>query len=223
MPLKTRFALTLGEGAEVTARYADEVPLVVRRQVGSGRAIFVNTSPDRAWGDWSADGALFVPTVHMLMSSVLTSTSQTLRNSPGAGIVGVPFDVRIDPASAGVTLRAGDRTLKADEQGWVRGLRFDHPGLFDIQTEDGRVVRPVAVNFPPDESRREFFRPAILQRQIEARRRATGTTEEVPRINLASESGWWRWILAALAVVWLVEPWLAFRPARDISRKGVES
>ena len=93
--LKKRFALTVGEGAEVTARYADEVPLVARRQVGSGRAMFVNTSPDRAWGDWLADGALFVPTVHMLMSSVLTSISQTLRNSPGAGIVGVPFDVRL--------------------------------------------------------------------------------------------------------------------------------
>lgn len=223
MPLKKRFALTVGEGAEVMARYADEVPLVVRRQVGNGRAIFVNTSPDRAWGDWSADGALFVPTVHMLMSAVLTSTSQALRNSPGAGIVGVPFDVRIDPASAGMPLRVGDRTLKADKQGWLRGLSFDHPGIFNIQSEDGRVVRPVAVNFPPDESQREFFRPAILQRQIEARRRATGTTEDVPRISLASESRWWRWLLGALAIVWLVEPWLAFRPARDTARKGAES
>jgi hypothetical protein len=95
--------------------------------------------------------------------------------------------------------------------------------LFDIQMEDGRAVRPVAVNFPPDESQMEFFRPAILQRQIEARRRATGTTEDVPRINLASESGWWRWILAALAVVWLVEPWLAFRPGRETGSQRTES
>ena len=114
------------------ARFADDVPLVARRQVGSGRTILVNTSPDRAWGDWSADGVLFVPTVHMLMSAVLTSTSQTLRNSPGTGIVAVPFDVRVDPALAGAALRVGDRTLKADEQGWLRGLSFDHPGLFDF-------------------------------------------------------------------------------------------
>lgn len=219
-PLKKRFALTIGEGAGVLARYADEIPLVARRQVGNGRALFVNTSPDRTWGDWSADGALFVPTVHMLVSAVLTSPSQTLRNSPGAGIVGVPFDVRVDPAMGGKTLRAGERTLKADEQGWLRGLSFDRPGIFELLTEDGELVRPVAVNFPPDESRREFFPPAILQRQIEARRRAAGTTGDVPRINLASESGWWRWILAALAVVWLVEPWLAFRPARDTALKG---
>jgi len=120
-------------------------------------------------------------------------------------------------------LRAGDRVLKADEQGWVRGLNFDRPGLFDIVTKDGRVVRPMAVNFPPDESRRDFFRPAILQRQIEARRRVAGSAEDVPRINLASESGWWRWILAVLAIVWLAEPWLAFQPAPDTGRKGVES
>ena len=93
----------------MTARYADDVPLVAERPVGSGRALFVNTSPDRAWGDWPTDGALFVPTVHMLMSAVVTSTPQILRNSPGAGIVGVPFDVRVDPAWAGVPLRAGDR------------------------------------------------------------------------------------------------------------------
>jgi len=223
VPLKTRRSLTVSEGTEVMARYADEGPLVARRQVGSGRALFVNTSPDRAWGDWSADGALFVPSVHMLMSAVVASASQVLRNSPGTGIVGVPFDVRVAPAFAGTLLRAGDRTLTADADGGLRGLGFDHPGLFDILTEDGRVARPVAVNFPPDESRREFFRPAILQRQIEARRRVSGSVEDAPRINLASESGWWRWILAALAVVWLVEPWLAFRPGRDISRKGVES
>ena len=157
---------------------------------------------------------MFVPTVHMLMSAVVTSTPQALRNSPGAGIVGVPFDVRVDPAWAGVPLRAGDLALRADEQGWVRGLRFDRPGLFDIQSEDGRVVRPVAVNFPPEESRREFFRPAILQRQLEARRRASGIDGDAPRISLASESGWWRWILGALAIVWLAEPWLALRSHR---------
>ena len=85
------------------------------------------------------------------------------------------------------------------------------------------MVRPVAVNFPPEESRREFFRPAILQRQLEARRRASGIDGDPPRISLASESGWWRWILGALAIVWLAEPWLALRPARAPDRKGVAS
>ena len=160
---------------------------------------------------------------YVLMSAVVPSTPQALRNSPGAGIVGVPFDVRIDPVRAGVPLRAGDIALRADEQGWVRGLRFDRPGLFDIQSEEGRVVRPVAVNFPPEESRREFYRPAILQRQLAARRRAPGMDGGPPRISLASESGWWRWILGALAIVWLVEPWLAIRSPRVPVRKGAES
>jgi len=222
-PLKGRFALDVAEDAEVTARYADDVPLVTARPVGKGLSLFVNTSPDRAWGDWPTDGALFVPTVHMLMSSVVTSTPQALRNSPGAGIVGIPFDVRVDPARAGVPLRAGDLTLRADEQGWVRDLRFDRPGLFDIQTEEGRFLRPVAVNFPPEESRREFFRPAILGRQLEARRRASGIDRDAPRISMASESGWWRWILGVLAIVWLVEPWLAFRSPRAALQKGADS
>ena len=219
-PLKKRFTLSIGEGAEVMARYADELPLVVRGQAGRGRVLFVNTSPDRSWGDWSADGVLFVPTVHVLVSAVLNSPSQSLRNSPGAGIAGVPFDVRVDPALAGKLLRADGRTFKVDEEGWVRGLNFEPPGIFDVLTEDGGLVRPVAVNFPPEESRREFLLPAILERQVEARRRAAGGSGEVPRIDLVSESGWWRWILAALAGVWLVEPWLAFRLKRQPEEKG---
>jgi hypothetical protein len=222
-PLKKRFTLSITEGAEVMARYADELPLVVRGQAGLGRVLFVNTSPDRSWGDWSADGVLFVPTVHVLASAVLNSPSQSLRNSPGAGIAGVPFDVRVDPALAGKLLRAGGKTFKADEQGWVRGLNFERPGIHDILAEDGSVVRPVAVNFPPGESRREFLLPAILERQVEARRRAAGGSGEVPRIDLVSESGWWRWILAALAGVWLVEPWLAFRMKRQPDEKGQAS
>ena len=222
-PLKKRFALTIIEGAEVMARYADELPFVVRGQAGPGRVLFVNTSPNRSWGDWSADGVLFVPTVHVLVSAVLNSPSQSLRNSPGAGISGVPFDVRVDPALAGKVLRADGRTFKADDQGWVRGLNFDRPGIYDILAEDGGLVRPVAVNFPPEESRREFILPAILERQVEARRRAAGGSGEVPRIDLVSESGWWRWILAALAGVWLVEPWLAFRAKQQPVEKGQSS
>jgi len=222
-PLKKRFTLSITEGAEVMARYADELPLVVRGQAGPGRVLFVNTSPDRSWGDWSADGVLFVPTVHVLVSAVLNSPSQSLRNSPGAGISGVPFDVRVDPALAGKVLRADGRTFKADDQGWVRGLNFDRPGIYDILAEDGGLVRPVAVNFPPEESRREFILPAILERQVEARRRAAGGSGEVPRIDLVSESGWWRWILAALAGVWLVEPWLAFRAKQQPVEKGQSS
>ena len=269
VPLKQRFALTVSEGAEVTAHYADKVPLVVARPIGSGRAVFVNTSADRAWGDWPVEGALFVPTVHMLMSATVTSTAQILRNSPGAGIVGMPFDVRVDPVWAGVPLtivdlgdaatrqdeaagrmpaprgsgilprasvqttqsaqstelgvplQAGGRSLKADAEGWVRGLSYERPGLFDLQAEGGRVVRPVAVNFPPEESRREFLRPVILRRQLEARRRVSGSDGEAARIRLATESGWWRWILGALAIVWLAEPWLALRPARSPGWKGV--
>ena len=221
LALDKRFALAVTEGAEVRARYADDVPLVVGRSLGKGKTLFVNASADRAWGDWPADGALFVPTVHMLTSAVVTSTPQMLRNSPGTGIVGVPFDVRVDPTLAGVPLKAGDLALKADDQGWVRGLRFDRPGLFDIESEDGRAVRPVAVNFPPEESRRDLFRPAILERQLEARRRTSAAGGDPPRINVTSESEWWRWILAVLAIVWLAEAWLALGSARLSASEGV--
>ncbi len=158
-PMKKRSALTPTADAKVTASYVDDVPLVVQRMVGDGRTLFVNTSADRAWSDLPANGTLFVPTVHMLMSTAVASAPQALRDSPGAGIVGVPFDVRVGPEWAGERLETAGRKLSADSDGWVRGLVFDKPGLFNIASADGRFVRPVAVNFPPGESIRKFRTP----------------------------------------------------------------
>jgi Aerotolerance regulator N-terminal len=220
LQLKQRYALTTAEGAEVIAHFADHLPLVVRRQVGKGRALFVNTSPDRAWGDWCADGSLFVPTVHRLMAAVLPPTPQALGNSPGAGLVGVPFDVLVDPALAGAFVKSGEQTVKVDPQGWVCGLSYDQPGLYDLLAADGSILRPVAVNVAPSESMREFFLPKILQRQIEARRRGAGETGEAPRIDIASESGVWRWILYILAVIWLMEAWLALPKTEILNLKA---
>lgn len=214
-PMRKRSALTLAEGAKVTAGYADDVPLLVQRMVGDGRTLFVNTSADRAWSDLPTNGILFVPTVHMLMSTAVASTPQALRDSPGAGIVGLPLDVRVGTEWAGAKLKTGSREVSADDKGWVRGLVFDKPGPFEIESTDGRFVRPVAVNFPSGESAREFQLPTILQRKLEARRRTTGADGDPPRISLASESGFWKWIIGALLIVWMAEPLLALRTANS--------
>ena len=81
------------------------------------------------------------------------------------------------------------------------------------------MVRPVAVNLP---ARREPAGvpppgdPAIAR--LEARRRTSAAGRDPLRINVASESDWWRWILAALAIVWLAEPWLALGSKREIAQ-----
>ncbi|MFK7852020.1 MAG: BatA domain-containing protein [Akkermansiaceae bacterium] len=219
-PMQTRSALTLAEGVKVTATYIDDVPLVVQRTLGDGRTLFVNTSADRAWSDLPANGILFVPTVHMFMSAAVASASQALRDSPGGGIVGVPFDVRVGADWAGARLKTGGRKITADDKGRVRGLVFEKPGLFDLESADGRFVRPVAVNFPPGESVREFQLPTILQRKLEARRRTTGADGDPPRISLASESGLWKWVVGALLIVWMGEPLLALRTT---SSKGLKA
>ena len=112
-------------------------------------------------------------------------------------------------------MTADGKEITVDPQGWVRGLSFPQPGHYDINSADGVVIRPVAVNFPPDESRREMIQPTILRRQIEARRRTAETGGSAPRISLVGDSGWWRWILVLLAAVWLFEPWLALRSGKS--------
>ena len=213
-PLKERFSLSLAEGAQVLANYSDGVPLVVSHGEADSGVLFINTSIDRAWSDWPTGGALFVPAMHRLMRQVVSPVPHELRNSLGAGIVGVQFDVQVDPVFSGITLQINGQTVVPEKGGWCRNLLFDHPGLFNIQTEDGQTVRPVAANFPPEESLRDSLAPTILERQLIARRRVEQADEETARISISYESGWWRWLLGALAIVWLIEPWMALRTPR---------
>ena len=212
-PLRTRLALEPSAEAQVLARYADDIPLAVIRPFAAGQAMFVNTSPDRKWSDWPVEGALFVPTVHMLVSAAVTSSAQLLRNSPGAGTVAESFDLRVEPDLANSTVQVNEQSFSVEADGWVRGLRFDRPGLFDLTRADGSAVRPLAVNLSPHESRRDFVHPVVLQRQLESRRRVAGTDTDSAHISMATESDCWRWILAIVIVLWLVEPVLALRPA----------
>ncbi len=211
VPLKYRLALSPDDSvnSKILARYIDDIPLVTATTTGEGRALFFNSSMDRSWGDWPADGPLFVPTMHMLMATAMKSEAQDLRNSQGAGVVGESFDVRVPLDYANASLRIADQTMQADQDGWVRNLRLDQPGLYDLTTEGGKVARPIGINFPPQESLREFIPPVILQRQLEARRRTSEAG--AARINLIGDSGWWRWILALVILVWLIEPWLALK------------
>lgn len=213
-PLKYRLQLPDNSPSGVLASYADGIPFVSEVSSGKGKSIFVNGSIDRSWGDLQADGSLYVPMMHMLMYSAADPVPRDLRNGPGAGIVGEPFSVQVDSGLAGTTVMADGKEITVDPQGWIRGLGFPKPGHYDITSADGVVIRPVAVNFPPDESRREMIQPTILRRQIEARRRTAEAGGSAPRISLLADSGWWRWILVLLAAVWLFEPWLALRSSK---------
>jgi hypothetical protein len=209
LPLKLRFRLQLSEEARILAQYGDDVPLVVSRQ-GEGKGIlFINTSIDRSWGDWQADGALFVPAMHRLVSKVVSPLHQDLRNSNGAGIAGVPFDIKVNPAWSGEFFSVAGKTYQADDEGRIKDLLLEQPGLFDIRNSDGQVLRQVGINFPPEESQRDLLLPAILERQLLARRRVSEDGAEAAKIHIPPESGWWRWLLGALAIVWLCELLLA--------------
>ncbi|MEM6917285.1 MAG: hypothetical protein AAF491_12035, partial [Verrucomicrobiota bacterium] len=95
----------------------------------------------------------------------------------------------------------------------------------ELKTSEGEVVRPVAVNFPPEESERDMLLPTVLVKQLEARRRTSeGQEAEAPEISMANESMLWRWILIALVLIWVLEPFLAFRPSPSPSlQKGTAS
>ena len=153
--------------------------------------------------------------MHRMVAQVLSPMPQKIRNSAGPGIVGEPFGFQVDPSWAGEKLYVEGKLYIPDADGRVSGLVIEKPALYPVTTSDGDVIRHVAANFPPEESRRDFLLPAILERQLLARCRAPGEDSDAARVNIPPDSGWWRWLLGALLVVWLAEPLLAAK-TRDV-------
>lgn len=209
LPLKLRFNMTIAEDSKILAKYDDGLPLFVVRSGSGNGVLFANTSIDRTWGDWPADGALFVPSMHRLVSQVISPVPLDLRNSTSTGIVGVPFDIKVDPSWSGQSLTIDGMAYTPDTAGTIKGVSLNRPGFFGITQPDGTTLRSIAVNFPPVESSRELMLPAILERQLLARRRVNEEGMDAATISIPPESGWWRWLLGALLIVWLCELLLA--------------
>lgn len=55
--------------ATVLARYRDDAPALLHKQVGNGRVLWFTSAGDRSWGDWPRS-RLYVPLVHQMLGDL---------------------------------------------------------------------------------------------------------------------------------------------------------
>ena len=223
VPLRQRLRARERSGAQVVARYADSIPLVVSRSAGAGRVLFVNTTMDRRWGEWPTEGRVFVPTVHMLMSAAITTEERTFRNSVSDGVAGRPLRLYAgkDFAGAEVEVESIPGTVDAEGRVAFEGLR--EPGVFELRTAAGEVIRPVAINVPAEERGVSRGDAGVVRRQLEGARKVASADDSV-RITMAREtSSWWQILLIAGLLLWILEPWLVLRTIAGQQKRGTET
>lgn len=205
-PLKVRHALQPVPQATVLAHYADRAPFVVERILGGGRSYFVNTSGDRAWGDWAASAPLFVPAMHLLAARALGDDAFAAAHapvSPGEAVV-----LKLAPELAGKSLKVGEATYPIARDGRVTGVVFERPGVAELNLTDGTEAGRIAVNFPASESLLESEPEAVIRQRIESLRRPGG--DSAVRWEKEEQGGLaWRICLLLAALLLVIEPIVA--------------
>ncbi|MCW1886321.1 BatA and WFA domain-containing protein [Luteolibacter flavescens] len=205
-PLRQRHAVELAADAAVLASYADGVAFVAERVIGSGRTEFVNTSANRAWGDWAASAPLFVPAMHLLAARSLGDAPFQPAHQPVAA--GAPVTLKLGTALAGRTLKLGEATYTVGADGRATDVIFDKPGVVDLTLDDGTSAGKIAVNFPTTESVLESDpEPVVRQRLESLRQSGSGSTV---RWEAEEQGGLaWRLCLLAAALLLVIEPVVA--------------
>ena len=205
-PLKTRHELTLATGARALAAYADGTPFVVENTSGTGHCWFINSSANRAWGDWPASGPLFVPALHLLAARAIGDQSFAPAQAPV--LAGESTTLRLSAKSAGRSLKSGDHLFPVDAEGRVPGVIFDKPGVTDLVLDDGTKAGRIAVNFPPVESALDYESEGVVRQRLESlRQHGEGTS-----IRWEGEAAGglaWRLCLVLAALLLVVEPLIA--------------
>lgn len=185
------------KGARVLATLAGELPLVVEAQMGLGRIVWLNTSADRAWGDFPLSPA-YVPLMQQLARlGELSSRAPTQR------WIGEGWPALKDP---------GAKWLAPDGQGspLPRAVR---EGLYVARSADGRELWQCAVNVRRDESDLRPVPASTLSGFLPGRV-ATGHAGMVASEQDAKRQiPMWPWLLALAALVYLIESWWSVRAA----------
>ena len=187
-------------------------PALLARRIGVGsRLIVLQTSLDPTWTDLPYRPAM-VPLLHNMIHWARRDRSVSAGLAPGeAWTLATTTDGQFVPPS-------GD-SLPADAFKTSDGLRFDRtasPGVYRFQSTDAPTdaLAAVAVNVDVTESDPTLWTRAQLQDLFPPGRGQVLTGDQPLAANeLAGMSGHeaWMWFAALLALLLLVEAWLAFK------------
>lgn len=189
LPQQTARRCAPADGARVLASLAGELPLLVEVTRSRGRVYWLNASADRAWGDLPLSPA-FVPLVQQLARArELAMQTATAR--------------WVGEAWPELNLALGDAEWTAD--GASPGASVSRSGVFDAVSKDGQIRWRCAANTRRAESDLGPVAPAMLESMLPGRLAAGRQGVRKWSEETRREVPLWPWLLAAAALVFLLE------------------
>ena len=200
LPQRTARRCQAAPGATVLAVLAGEFPLLVELPVGDGRIFWLNASLDRSWGDLPLSPAYVALVQQLARAKDLTGQAAT--------------NIRV--GEAWPVLRARDRAAKwPEDPSGEPNPRAPRSGIFDASAAGAPPVWRCAVNVDRAESDLRPEDPAALQAMLPGKIAHGSEGMKDWREDVRREVPLWPWLLAAAALVFAMEGWLANRSARQ--------
>ncbi len=181
-------------GARTLATLAGELPLIVELPHGKGRVLWLNASADRTWGD------LPLSPVFVALAQQFSRASELHRTAAANVWVGGAF-----PALDAIPGAAWSAAPAA---------RVTAAGLHEATDENKRTLWRCAANVRREESDLRPLPAESLAALIPGRLATGAEGARAWREETRREVPLWPWLLAAAALVFTAESWLAGRTAR---------
>lgn len=182
------------DASRVFATFSSGIPFLVRRSVGNGEAIFVNTSLDASGSDWVTH-PLFPVLLHRLVGGDRSGGSVNIQTTTEYSLVTIPGKPLL-------TLSSGSH------ESAEKGLSPVEPGLY----RDGD--RRFGVNISPAESNPEPIQRSELKQLLGHEQESlslesgyeqnAGVTGRADR----SDDDTWQWFLGLAILLMIPEIWL---------------
>src|SRR5579883_94068 len=211
-----RYSLQPADGASRFCFFDDGTPLVIAKNIGKGRVVLVNTSPDTAWTDW-AKHKTFVPFVHSLARFAAQNSTHEEPGQMIACSAGDDLELQINQQADGsefVLKRPDAKEVKiaADKQGRVRDPGVAMPGIYSLRNKVGKEILRVAVNIPEQESNLDAIRPNDFTQQLVRNQDSQKQTLASGLFGAKKDQReFWTALLLGALVLLLVEPFIANR------------
>ncbi len=211
-----RFALSTATESSVLAKFDDGVPLIQGRNVGSGRVLLVNTTPDTSGSDWPKRKS-FVPWLHGVVNYLADRSSKDTLQPSVSFQVGEDGEIVLGkPAkSQALILRGGgvkDEAITADDEGRLPRVSFARPGIYSVRDQSGTELRRWSVAVPAPESELSLLSAQDFQKRIVRSQESRTASLEANLFGTAdAQRELWRVLLLGALILLFLEVLLANR------------
>ena len=206
-----RYAMDVLEGSHWVARFDDDAPFAVAREIGRGRVLLVNSSVDTAWNDWPKHKT-FVPWLHRVVRHLAGRSTEELARAGSEVATGTMVEFGTNGLGGMVTAvrwlkpDGTETTLKPGPDGRWPEVEVGMAGIHRWVGADGREVRRLSANVPPLESDLAAWKGHEFEgRVVRSTEAPTGSLVGNLLGNGGNQKEFWRVLLLGALLLLIVE------------------